>query len=304
MKEWRNIASNRALFSSMLAKSKTVIVFDTETTSLGSDAKIIEFAAIRYLMTPKGFIEDAKMDIFINPLEPLSSKIVELTGITDEILMGARTESEEADVIFDFLASGDLWAAYNCAFDLRMLRQMSQRLNYLYTENDCMDVLEMARDFIPKSDIENHKLISVTSYLFPKESGSFQFHSAIDDVRATARCMMSFLSMYKKFVPDVSGKHQCHVNWASFCVNPNARSQKRIKLNLVEGEYGDIFFDCVKKVWSCKTTTSAKRLFQSLDMENIEQQVLNLYGPKYGAWDICTLAYNMEQYQKNKRKHA
>lgn len=45
--EWRNIQKGREDFFSIFNGAKSIIVFDTETTGLGSDAKIIEFAAVR-----------------------------------------------------------------------------------------------------------------------------------------------------------------------------------------------------------------------------------------------------------------
>ena len=112
--EWRNVLRGRDDFLKIFQDAKSIIVFDTETTGLGSDAKIIEFAAVRYLISETGLRETNKIDLFLNPEEPLSEKIVELTGITDEILVKANSERVEAPYIYQFLGSADIWAAYNC----------------------------------------------------------------------------------------------------------------------------------------------------------------------------------------------
>ena len=65
--EWRNIQKGREDFLSIFNGAKSIIVFDTETTGLGSDAKIIEFAAVRYEICPSGLKETAKIDLFLNP---------------------------------------------------------------------------------------------------------------------------------------------------------------------------------------------------------------------------------------------
>lgn len=295
--EWRNIQASRRTFGSMLKGARSVIVFDTETTGLGKSAKIIEFAAIRYEFGEKGLVETASVDYLIDPCEPLSEKIIEITGITDEMLAGRPTEAEIAHEIYNFMASADVWAAYNCSFDLRMLEQMSQRIGQLYTKRPCMDILTMARDFISKDEIESHKLESVTSYLYPDHS-YIQFHNALDDTKAATMCLVKFLMLYKHHKSDTEIKHQCHVNWIAHWVNPKAPSQQRIKLNLTEGNYGDIFYDCVKKTWSCKAEKSAKKLFSSIDMENIESQVLNRYGAKFGVWTMEELALAMAKKKK------
>ena len=124
---FRNIKRNQEYFSKIFKPGCNIIIFDTETTGLGKNAKIIEFGAVRFLITTKGLKETGKMDLFINPEETLSERIIEITGITDDILERAKNETIEAPAIFNFLESADFWGAYNCAFDLRMLEQMSDR---------------------------------------------------------------------------------------------------------------------------------------------------------------------------------
>lgn len=299
--EWRNIESSKAYFGPMIARAKSLIVFDTETTGLGKTAKIIEFAGIRYDFGPSGLVSTKQVDILINPEEPLSEKIIEITGITDDDLCTCPNEREVAEEIYDFLDSADVWAAYNCSFDLQMLKQMGDRLGISYTEKECMDILTMARDFIPKSEVENHKLETVVNYLYPEKS-DIHFHNALDDSKAATMCLTKFLLMYKHYNTSGEMKRQCHVNWVSYWVNPKAPSQQRIKLSLAEGDYGDIYFDCVKKTWSCKAEKSAKNLFLSIDMKNIEQQVLNRYGAKFGVWDMDELALAMAHAHANKKK--
>ena len=59
---WNEIfQKGREDFFSIFNGAKSIIVFDTETTGLGSDAKIIEFAAVRYENCPSGLKETAKM---------------------------------------------------------------------------------------------------------------------------------------------------------------------------------------------------------------------------------------------------
>lgn len=250
--EWRNIQKGKDTYLPIFESAKSIIVFDTETTGLGRDAKIIEFAAIRYEISPTGMRETHKVDLYLNPEEPLKEKIIEITGITDAILEKARPERVEAEEIYNFLSGADVWAAYNCSFDIRMLNQMSDRTGIPYEPRTCVDVLEMARDLVPKEESGSHKLGDICTVLFPEKT--FQFHTAIDDVRATALLMSRFVGMYKNYSGE-SKKRQCRLNWASYWINPRKPSQVRIKLNLSEGEYGDIFWDVVQKTWSCKSAS-------------------------------------------------
>ena len=270
----------------------------------GKSAKIIEFAAVRYDITETGLKETHKMDLFLNPQEPLSEKIIELTGITDKLLEDANTEGVEAPGIFSFMASADIWAAYNCDFDLRMMDHMSERVGIPYKKRPCLDVLKMARDFIKKEDVENHKLQTVLQAMFPEKT--FRFHQAIDDVRATALVMAKFIHLYQSYgrKPSSVNRHTCRLNFAYYCINPNQKSQVRIKLELSEGELGDIYWDVVQKIWSCKKTTKARRLFETVDIANLEKQVLSRYGWKYEAQDMETLASNWGKAKREYLKQA
>ena len=266
---------------------KEILIFDTETTGLRSDDQIIQFSGIYYSIDDSGemTIKDM-MDVYINPGRPLDAKITEITGITDEMLKDAPCEEEMGPKILEFLAQSKLWAAYNAPFDLRMLRQMCGRLDLFMRERETLDVLKMARDCVPRDDVDNFKLATVTNYLFPDQE--IQFHSSIEDVKATGLCFEQFLVAYRKYEPEP--KVPVKLNWAGYWENPRRLSQKRIKLNITEGEYGDIFWDVIKKSWSCKSTGSAKRIFNTIDMEDLERQVLRRYGDKYQAYDMEDLA--------------
>ena len=286
----RNVEHNKDIILGTIGRSKSVIVFDTETTGLGKNAKIIEFAGIKYDIKEDALVVSDTFHTMINPEEPLEEKIIEITGITDHILQHCLPESKKAPEIFSFLESADAWAAYNCSFDLRMLRQMAERTRLPFLEAPCLDILEMARDHISKETLESHKLGAVSEYLFPDEC--FQFHSALDDTKAAARCMAHFISLYKG-THETGQRRQVKLNWASYCINPNQKSQVRIKLNLVEGEYGDIFWDVRDNCWSCKKTSKkAKKLFEEIDLSNLESQLLRRYGWKYHADDMSKLASN------------
>ena len=65
--EWRNIGRGKEKYLPMFDNASSIIVFDTETTGLGTTAKIIEFAAVRYQITPSGLHETHRIDLFINP---------------------------------------------------------------------------------------------------------------------------------------------------------------------------------------------------------------------------------------------
>lgn len=296
---WRNVIKTKREVLPLFYGSERVVVFDTETTGLGKDAKIIQFSGIRYDLDENlSMAKPVILDIYINPEEPLSEKIVEITGITNEVLSVAKTEAEQFDLIKEFLESADLWVAYNSPFDLRMLSQMEERLERKISRRKCVDALALARDLVSRQEVENYKLENLVGYLFPEMN--VNFHSAIEDVRATQQCLQKLILDLQAYEEDNTEKLRAYLEWVSFSINPRAKSQKRIKLKLNFGEYGDIFWDVPKKCWNSKTDTKAKKLFASLDMQDLERQVLNRYGWRYHANNMDELAYAMEKAKKEK----
>jgi DNA polymerase III alpha subunit (gram-positive type) len=241
------------------------------------------------------------MDQYIDPETPLSEKIIEITGITDDVLKGNPTEREIGGKILDFMCSCPLWIAYNCKFDLRMLRQMADRIGIHYQESVCLDGLEMARDLINKEDTGDYKLAHVTEFLYPELD--IKFHSAIEDVAATAMCISYFLREYRKIYDDIpDDKMSVQLKYAYFWQNPHRMSQQRICLVLSEGEKGAIYWDLVNKCWSHKSNKISKELFEASDLDDIESQFIYKYGWRYHSQNLNDIINNFVKDTKERRK--
>lgn len=297
---WRNMERYRNKYLDLMSKAGSIIVLDTETTGIGAKAKVIQFAAIRYKIKDNFSLEeDAAVNILINPGEKLSEKIVEITGISDEVLSYARTEEEEVDDIFSFLETADLHAIYNKPFDTRMLQGMAERCGRRMPVRPCLDVLDMARDCVSKADVENHKLSTILGHLYPEDQ--YTFHDAYEDVRATARVLENLMRRYRDYKRP-EDKIQVTLNWASYNVNPHNKRMVRIKTNLSAGEYGDIFYNIETRSWSCAATRRAEKLFQRIDLVDLERQMMKKYAWKYkDVDDMDMLAKAMGEEKKKKK---
>ena len=155
------------------------IFFDTETTGLDSEkCRIIELAM---LVVEDGEIEE--YDKFINVGFDLPSNIVELTGITDEMLITEGvSEQSVANDLKSYLTPGTLMIAHNCQFDLSFVYHLLKRhfpdeadgivsnLGWI----DTMTVLKDRKEF-------PHKLIDAVKHYGIAE---VNFHRAIDDTKA------------------------------------------------------------------------------------------------------------------------
>lgn len=307
--EWRNVLKRKEEIFSLLFPNCIITVFDNETSGLNNKAKIIQFAAIKYkLNSDLSFTKVDEINLYINPEEKLKPKITELTGITDEMLENCPTEKSLCEKIFSFLENSDVIAAYNKAFDLRMLDLMSDRTKCLFDTPPSVDILEMARDLIPNDKVENHKLGTITNYMFP--DNTIHFHSAIEDVEATGMVMELFLKgywQYAKKYGEGQNKNPIHLEEGHLFINKHKGSQQRLIMVLNKGNPGDIYYDIVKKTWSCKVSSSAKELFNNIDLLDLEEQFLKRYAYRFGLHtmdDVAKrwMAFKREQNKKRKTK--
>ncbi|MBE6495170.1 MAG: 3'-5' exonuclease [Methanobrevibacter thaueri] len=156
-----------------------VIYFDTETTGLDCQScKIIELAMITVIDDE---IVD-RYDEFIDIGEPLPLKITQITGITDKMLKGRKTESEVANDLKDMLTPGTLMIAHNAQFDLSFIYNLLKRhyqddADSIVGNLDWIDTLTVFKDRAKYP----HKLCdAVEHYGIPEVN----FHRAIDDTIA------------------------------------------------------------------------------------------------------------------------
>lgn len=100
------------------------VSFDTETTGLGSEARIVEIAFVRF---EKGEIAE-KWESFLKPEgvkweDPNVQKALEVNQIKREQLDGAPSFMDVFHHVAAHLRGVDVWVAHNAEFDLRMLDQ-------------------------------------------------------------------------------------------------------------------------------------------------------------------------------------
>ncbi|WP_158737726.1 PolC-type DNA polymerase III [Alteribacillus sp. YIM 98480] len=154
----------------------TFVVFDVETTGLSVVYDtIIELAAVK---VKDGEIVD-RFESFANPHEKLSDTIIDLTGITDDMVENAP---EVSTVLKDFKEFTDdaVLVAHNASFDMGFLNEGYKKANIETAENPVIDTLELGRFLYPQ--LKNHRLNTLCKK-FDIELVSH--HRAIYDAEAT-----------------------------------------------------------------------------------------------------------------------
>ena len=163
--------------------SGSFVVFDTETTGLSpSDDRLTEIGAV---VVENGQITD-RYNTFVNPGKPISAKITELTGITNEMVQDAPTPDEAMKEFMSFCAGRTLVAHNAHGFDMRMLHAAAKRAG-IVCSNPYIDTLPLSQSLYP--GLRNYKLDTINRHL---ELEGFNHHRAVDDAAALGRifCQM------------------------------------------------------------------------------------------------------------------
>ena len=147
------------------------VAFDLETTGLSSRTdRIIEIGAVIL----KDGKEVDRFQTFVDPERPLDRKIVELTGITDEMLKGAPKIEEVLPKFLEFVGDRVL-VAHNSDFDTGFVRGECNRLGYEYNLT-AADTLILSQNLL--SHLNKFKLNIVSNALSLPD---FTHHRAGDD---------------------------------------------------------------------------------------------------------------------------
>lgn len=175
-------------------KGKTFVVFDLETTGLnsapssGNMDKIIEIGA--YKVTD-GVISES-FTTFINPHKKLSDEIINLTGITEEMVANAPTYEEVMPDFFKF-CDGSILVGHNIAgFDFKFVDYYCAKLGYML-ERKLIDTIPLSQELL---FLSNYKLNTVAD----KFGITFNHHRAIDDAYVTAKIFIELIKI-KKSLP-------------------------------------------------------------------------------------------------------
>lgn len=300
---WRNKGKRKNLLVNLVKPNKIITVFDVETTGLDDNAKIIQFSAVKYKIKGDYTLEELdECDVYINPEMHIPEKITKITNITDMMVGYAKTEKEMAPRILSYLEDSDMYIGYNIHFDIRMCKNLAIRTKNYFENLPYIDVLELTRDWYMSDVVDSHKLSVIATEIYG--DNTFQFHSAIEDVRATAMIFEDLCRKYLGFVNDSDDKRYTHLEKAFLFVNPRKKSESRIKLILNEGEAGDVYYDTIKKEWGCCKNTRAIRLFNEINLCDLEEQFLNMYGYRFGNNTVDEVVKTWQSYKKEQKNNA
>ncbi|MDE6404024.1 MAG: PolC-type DNA polymerase III [Lachnospiraceae bacterium] len=164
------------------------VVFDIETTGFSpTKNRIIEIGAVKVC---GGKIVD-RFSTFVDPLVPIPFEIEKLTGITDDMVMGAEQIDTVLPQFLDFCRDCIL-VAHNAQFDMGFIMENCdmQGISHDFTY---VDTLGIARILLTGQ--KKHTLDAVAKTLGVSLENH---HRAVDDAEATAEIFVKLIPMMAK----------------------------------------------------------------------------------------------------------
>lgn len=163
------------------------IVFDIETTGLSSKNEMItEIGAVRIR---NGSIVDT-FSALINPQKQISMFIVELTGITNEMVSNEPTIDIVLPKFLEFVGDTAL-VAHNAKFDIGFIKEQSNRLN-LEFDPVVLDTLTLSKLLV--EEVKRFNLKRLCKFFNISLKGH---HRAVNDATATAHLFFKLIKRIK-----------------------------------------------------------------------------------------------------------
>ncbi len=179
--------SSKSVYGEKITKfNEEFCVFDLETTGLSNiNDKITEIGAV--ILKNGEIIE--RYNTFVNPERPIPERVVELTGITDDMVKDARKINEVLPEFLEFVGNRTL-VAHNANFDVGFVRRACYECD-LDFKCTYIDTVALSKFINP--ELKKHKLNSLADYF---NLGDFNHHRACDDAEMLANvfeCMLEKL---------------------------------------------------------------------------------------------------------------
>ena len=192
-----------------------IVCFDIETTGLNRKYEvIIEIGAV---VLKNGEITD-RFNTFVSPGRILSPEIIRLTGITDEMLVGAPSQEESLRAFLAFAGDRPL-AAHNADFDMGFIAAGCRKYGIPF-HNPSIDSLILAQNLLP--DLGKYKLDIVAEHL---HLPAFNHHRASDDAATVGYMLPPFFKMLE----EMGLRHLGEINGAMVHLRKGGKAKRQPK---------------------------------------------------------------------------
>lgn len=177
--------ASRGAASSRLA-DLTCVVFDTETTGLAPDSRVVQIAGVRIA---RSRLTGERFDTLVNPGIPIPEASTAVHHITDDMVRGAP-DPTAALTAFSHFTEGTVLVAHNARFDMGILRHASLETG-VHFDNRVLDTMLLSA--MVYGEAADHTLDGLTRRLgivIPPD----ERHTAMGDTKATAEAFLRLIA--------------------------------------------------------------------------------------------------------------
>ena len=168
-------------------RETTFCVVDLETTggSAAKGAMITEIGAVKV----RGGEVIGELQTLVDPGGPIPRFISVLTGITDEMVVGAPSIAQVLPQFLEF-ARGCVLVAHNAPFDVGFLKHFAGEQQLPWPAFEVLDTAKLARRVLTRDETPNCKLATLARHF---GAGTVPDHRALSDARATVDVLHGML---------------------------------------------------------------------------------------------------------------
>lgn len=164
----------------------TFVVLDLETTGASPQqgCAITEIGAVAV----RGGQILGEFSTFVDPQVPLPEYIINLTGITDQMLKGAPLIADAYKDFITFVEQHEQvhLVAHNAPFDIGFLKAAARTVQQPWPKYEVLDTVRLARLVVDRSEILNYKLGTLSQFF---QTQTLPNHRALDDVKTTVEVL-------------------------------------------------------------------------------------------------------------------
>ncbi len=163
----------------------TCVVFDTETTGLGPNDRIVQIAGLRIMA---GRLTGERFETLVDPGRPIPPASTKIHGITDAMVAGAP-DMTSALRAFHHFAEDAVLVAHNAPFDMGLLRTAASETGVEFPNRVLDTVLLSAMVWGQSAPHALDALAERLGVTIPPE----RRHTAMGDTEATAQIFLQLI---------------------------------------------------------------------------------------------------------------
>lgn len=175
---------------------KPIVFFDIEATGLNTvHDRIVQIALLK--IHPNG--EENTISYTINPGIPIPKEVIDIHGITNEMVKDCPTFKTVANAIFEFIGDADLGGFNLLKFDVPMLMEEFIRVDIDF-DIESRNIIDVQAIF---HKMEQRTLTAAYKFYCDKEL--VNAHNAEVDNKATYEVFMAQIKRYQELTTDLKG---------------------------------------------------------------------------------------------------